>query len=191
MSDPKQELRDRIRAERLALTPATVLERSEAVMDKLDTMTANMVGSVCAGYLALPGEVLVDDFLADWLGGAGRVCVPKFRPDKALYEMVWLDALEQVTVGMYGVREPSGDATAWLYEVDFILVPGVAFDAKGGRLGRGGGYYDRLLAGIAAPKIGLAFDFQIVDSVPLTEQDIRMDALVTETQALWFDSGTS
>jgi 5-formyltetrahydrofolate cyclo-ligase len=188
VKDPaKDPIRERMRALRAALTPHELRERSEAIVAGIHAMVVEMTGAVCGGYLAKPDEVQIDDFLSNWLGCGARICVPKFRPATQLYDMVWLDDLNKVTSGKHGVREPITDETAWLYEVDFILVPGVAFDLTGGRLGHGLGYYDRLLTGVSAPKIGVAFDFQLVDSLPLTEQDIRMDGIVTESRSLWMD----
>ena len=63
---------------------------------------------------------------------------------------------------------------------DLYIVPGLAFDRKGNRLGRGRGYYDRLLSGVAAPKIGLAFDIQVVAEVPCSSYDVPMDMVITE-----------
>ncbi|HTL75696.1 MAG TPA: 5-formyltetrahydrofolate cyclo-ligase, partial [Casimicrobiaceae bacterium] len=70
--------------------------------------------------------------------------------------------------------------------VDWVLVPGVAFDARGGRLGYGGGFYDRLLPGAAgsAPRVAGAFEMQIVDAVPTAPHDVGVDAVVTERRTL-------
>lgn len=188
MDPVKQAIRDQMRVARATLDQAAIRDKSEAIMAGLDAMTEEMSGSVCGAYLAKPDEVQLDDFLGSWIAGGGRVCVPKFRPATQLYEMVWLDDVKNVTTGRHGVREPLADDPAWLYEVDFILVPGVAFDLNGGRLGHGLGYYDRLLSGVAAPKIGLAFDFQIVETVPVSDQDVKMDGILTESRAIWMDT---
>jgi 5-formyltetrahydrofolate cyclo-ligase len=188
MTDPvKQAIRNKMRAARAELDPDCVLEKSGAIAAGLTVMLGEMAGTVCGAYLAKPDEVQTDGFLSAWLANGGRVCVPKFRSDIQLYEMVWLDDLNKTATGRHGVREPLSDSKAWFYEVDFILVPGVAFDLNGGRLGHGLGYYDRLLANVAAPKIGLAFDFQIVDALPLSEQDVRMDGIITESRSVWLD----
>lgn len=65
-------------------------------------------------------------------------------------------------------------------KIDIFIVPGVAFDRMGNRLGRGGGYYDKLLAGVPSPKIGLAYSFQVLAEVPRTSYDVPMDMVVTE-----------
>ena len=67
---------------------------------------------------------------------------------------------------------------------DLILVPGLAFDKSGARLGRGRGFYDRFLAGITGFRVGVCFDWQLVESVPVEAHDIRMDAVVTPSQII-------
>ncbi|MBP9903534.1 MAG: 5-formyltetrahydrofolate cyclo-ligase, partial [Verrucomicrobia bacterium] len=73
-----------------------------------------------------------------------------------------------------------------LNRLDLVLVPGVAFDPRGGRLGRGQGYYDRLLAGVRGTKCGVAFDEQIVDAVPVGPLDIRLNCILTPTR--WIET---
>jgi 5-formyltetrahydrofolate cyclo-ligase len=64
-------------------------------------------------------------------------------------------------------------------------VPGIAFDRKMNRLGRGKGYYDRFLSKISAPKIGICFDFQLLDKIPAESTDIKMDYIVSENELIW------
>ena len=82
--------------------------------------------------------------------------------------------------GIYGIAEPTGEIFTDYAAIEFIVVPGVAFDAKGNRLGRGKGYYDRLLPRIpSAYKAGICFPFQLVEEVPAESFDIRMDIIIT------------
>lgn len=84
-----------------------------------------------------------------------------------------------LATGCYGIKEPVGKVFADFAKIDVAIIPGMAFDCQGHRLGRGKGYYDRLLSKIPqAYKIGLCFDFQIIDSVPVDSHDIRMDEVV-------------
>lgn len=87
---------------------------------------------------------------------------------------------EDLTVGAYGIEEPTGARFTDYAAIDLIVVPGVAFDRDGNRLGRGKGYYDRLLPRIpSAYKIGICFPFQLVDEVPAEPFDIRMDEIIS------------
>jgi 5-formyltetrahydrofolate cyclo-ligase len=85
---------------------------------------------------------------------------------------------DHMQTGAFGIMEPVGEAYAG--EVDLVVVPGVAFDLQGHRLGRGRGYYDRFLPSTRASKIGVAFRLQIVDAVPADEWDVVMDEVITE-----------
>ena len=80
----------------------------------------------------------------------------------------------------FGIDEPTGPVFTALDDIDIIVVPGVAFDSKGNRMGRGRGFYDRLLATVHAYKIGVAFNFQLFDSIPLDPHDIPMDLVISE-----------
>ena len=83
------------------------------------------------------------------------------------------------------MREPAAHcAEVPLNRLDLVLVPGVAFDARGGRLGRGKGFYDRLLAAVRGTKCGVAFDEQIVDAVPNGPLDIRLNCILTPTRLI-------
>lgn len=87
---------------------------------------------------------------------------------------------EDMTTGVYGIKEPTGKLFTDYSSIDFIAIPGVAFDKKGNRLGRGKGYYDRLLPQIpSAYKVGICFPFQMTEEVPVKAFDIRMDEIIT------------
>ena len=88
---------------------------------------------------------------------------------------------EDLKPGAYGIEEPTGELFTDYADIDFIVVPGVAFDRNGNRLGRGKGYYDRLLPRIpSAHKAGICFPFQLVEEVPAEPFDIRMDEIITQ-----------
>ncbi|MCA9303228.1 MAG: 5-formyltetrahydrofolate cyclo-ligase [Phycisphaerales bacterium] len=134
-------------------------------------------------YAAIPGEVDLDPLMALLLGRGVRVCVP--RVDWAAGTMV--PALvsnldEDLVAGRYSVRSPGG----WcpeiaLSEPEMVLVPGLAFDRSGGRLGRGAGFYDRLLGGgVGCPVVGVCFAHQIIGRVPREAHDRAMDRVVCE-----------
>jgi 5-formyltetrahydrofolate cyclo-ligase len=86
---------------------------------------------------------------------------------------------EGLLCGAYGIREPSGRLFTDYASIDLAVIPGMAFDCSGNRLGRGKGYYDRLLPHIFAYKVGVCFSFQLVEDVPTEEFDVRMDEIIT------------
>jgi 5-formyltetrahydrofolate cyclo-ligase len=111
--------------------------------------------------------------------------IDKVRRRLDLYRVQDVDV--DLTAGVWGIREPAAHcALADASSVEFMLVPGVAFTARGERLGYGGGYYDRLLAGIgdAVPRVAAAFSVQVVETLPLAAHDRRVHMVVTERQVL-------
>lgn len=113
-----------------------------------------------------------------------RIAYPRVAGPYSL-SLHWVDSAEVLCPGAFGLLEPAADApTAALGQISVIVVPGIAFDADGNRLGFGGGYYDTLLAGAESPPpaIGFAFDEQIVDEVPHEDHDRPLDIVVTPTR---------
>ncbi len=145
--------------------------------------------AIVAMYKAIPGE-LDADALARRAWSEGKVVLLPAVVDGGLVFRRWREGDALVRGGL-GVREPSLEWPAVpIEEASLVFVPGLAFDRRGGRLGRGAGYYDRALAGLGAsagstPVVGLGFALQLVDDVPMTPLDVRLDAVVTDEG--WID----
>jgi 5-formyltetrahydrofolate cyclo-ligase len=124
----------------------------------------------------------IEPVIAGWLDEGRLVAAPRVDWDAGTFRPVRLRSLEDVEVRRHGVREPAGGETVALGALGISLVPGVAFDGFGGRLGRGGGFYDRFLAGLPAGvrRLGVCFAAQVVERIPLERHDERVDAVVTE-----------
>jgi len=133
-------------------------------------------------YSALADEISTE-FLVQAAAARGlRVAWPRVAGDVLVFAECPPAALE---AGASGVLAPPADAPVVVpSEGDLVLVPGVAFDADGGRLGRGGGHYDRVLAGLPprATSVGIGYDFQLVASVPTEEHDVPVHVVVTDRQ---------
>ena len=175
----KAALRKAMAARRRGLDPARARMDSEASVQAILELQAFRTARVVCCYLATPGEVETDAILACAWAGGKTVLVPVFASERGDYGLCELAADTPLATGAWGIREPV--VRRWLpaASVDLAVVPGVAFDASGGRLGRGRGYYDRLLLSVRPDtvKVGLAFAFQIVASVPAGEHDVRMDVV--------------
>jgi 5-formyltetrahydrofolate cyclo-ligase len=132
----------------------------------------------------LPDEVDVWPLAETALAGGKIITLPRFDPVGAKYAACRVKNLRnEIVPGQFDIREPaSGCAEIPLNELDLALVPGVAFDLQGRRLGRGSGFYDRLLGGFSGVKCGIAFDEQLVDEVPTAPSDVRMDFILTPTR---------
>jgi 5-formyltetrahydrofolate cyclo-ligase len=133
-------------------------------------------------YLALPQEVQTTRIIAQARGWQKRVAVPVVQ-GSTLAAVELPDDPAQLRRGRFGILEPSGTQVVIPpEEVDCVMVPGVAFDYRGGRLGFGKGYYDRFLSRLPATtyRCGLAFGIQVVPYVPQTSHDVCMHGIVTE-----------
>ena len=143
-----------------------------------------------AAYAATTGEVDPRAVLSTFVGRGMQVLLPRYDVLTGVYEMVAVDNWDrQVKPGRFGIGEPLPELPAIPVEVMkgpsvLWLVPGLAFDRHGQRLGRGGGFYDRLLADAVGVKVGLAFSCQLVQEVPALPHDVRMDWIVTENETV-------
>ncbi|WP_372808646.1 5-formyltetrahydrofolate cyclo-ligase [Pontiella sp.] len=178
----KAELRREMASKRQALDAGWIDSASAAVVENLQSLPAFQSAKTVALYMAIGGEVRLDPLFATCRQQGKTTAIPVFNPSTKLYEMAAITANTRFETGNYGIPEPVAPAPIALAEIDFMVVPGVAFDRRGNRLGRGGGYYDRLLDGFPGVTAAVAFDFQIVDHVPCAPHDLPVDFLVTETQ---------
>jgi 5-formyltetrahydrofolate cyclo-ligase len=162
---------------------------SRAIEARLAALPELRAAEVVHCYIGIGSEVATEELIRALFQRGQRVVAPRVAPGGVLehLEMTDLDAL---VPGPMGLREPNA-ATAprvELREVDVMLVPGLAFDATGYRLGYGGGYYDRAITALSAhhhaTTVGLAFEAQLVDDVPREEHDQPVHLIVTETRTI-------
>lgn len=158
-------------------TTTTLQSQSAETLAALEAHPAFRAAHTVLLYHSLPDEVHTHDFIARW-SGKKQVLLPVVTGDDLVLRKY--TAPEDLAQGAYGIEEPTGELFTDYEAIDFIAVPGVAFDRKGNRLGRGKGYYDRLLPRIpSAFKAGICFPFQMVEEVPSEPFDIRMDEIIT------------
>jgi 5-formyltetrahydrofolate cyclo-ligase len=132
-------------------------------------------------YAPLPEELDVSPLWSAALAEGKTLCLPRYNPDGDDYSAALVsDLARDLIPGHYGVREPaSACPLISLNLLDFVLVPGLAFGPDGRRLGRGKGYYDRLLAGLSALKCGIGFDLQWSEWIPQEPCDVLLDCILT------------
>jgi 5-formyltetrahydrofolate cyclo-ligase len=137
-------------------------------------------------YAAIAGEIDLTPLVEEAVGAGKIVALPGYVAEAGNYEAFEVTDLGRDCVaGKFGVREPSQSRGAFpLNRLDLALAPGLGFDLSGNRLGRGGGFYDRLLGRVAGTKCGVAFDAQIVARVPAEAHDVRMNVILTPTRWL-------
>ncbi len=137
-------------------------------------------------HAPMAGELDLWPLVGEALAASRTVALPRFVPEDNLYIVCEIENTDgDLEPGQFGIREPAEDCRQIsLKRLDLILVPGVAFDLQGRRLGRGKGYYDQLLAEVRGPICGVAFDEQIVAEVPLEPHDVVVDCILTPTRWL-------
>lgn len=179
----KAELRQRVRelirgissGERGAAATACVTRlREEALWHNARTVML---------FTPMPDEPDIAPCLDEAWAARKLVAFPRFNPASRDYTAAIAVSRAELVRGRFGVLEPgAGCPVVPLNQLDLVLVPGVAFDLLGGRLGRGKGFYDRLLAQVRGHKCGVAYDVQIVPSVPVEPHDIRVDSILTPSR---------
>ncbi|PZD95077.1 5-formyltetrahydrofolate cyclo-ligase [Paenibacillus sambharensis] len=179
-------------AKRDSLAPEERHRRSEEACTRAaDWLSAAGAGSVML-YVGFRSELDTRPLIATCWSLGIEVIVPRSNPADRSMELFRLRSWEELAAGAYGILEPSPELAApWPDSrlPDIVVTPGLAFDRSGGRLGYGGGYYDRLRArfdeaeqsGRATQWVGLCYEFQLVSEVPMEDHDARLHGLITET----------
>lgn len=181
----KQRLRGEMERRRRGLDPAEAEAAARAVARLVVAEPRVAAASRVALYASLPGE-LPSRPLFEALGELGRPrLLPRVRGDAL--EWAAVSSWEALRPGRFGILEPAGESVPAPGPGDLVLVPGLAFDAGGGRLGRGGGYYDRAFPASAPSPllVGVGYRFQCVAAVPREGRDRRLDAIVHEAGFQW------
>lgn len=193
MTEDKHEVRGTARAARAALTYAARESAARVIAERaLELPEVTAARSVLA-YAATAEELDPAPLVAALRARGARVAYPRVCGPGEL-TLHWCEDESALSPGYCGISEPSADAPGVMAsEFDLVLVPGTAFDESCGRLGMGGGFYDRLLPHLApgALAIGLAFDEQIVAEVPSETHDVALDAVVTPTRVILPPDSTS
>jgi 5-formyltetrahydrofolate cyclo-ligase len=191
--DRKQYIRRSLRAVRRGLSEAERLARSRRVWERVAALACYQHARVVLGYMAFDHEVLTDGLMQRAMASGKQLVLPMVLGNRQGMALYVIEELERdVAPGYCGILEPQPRRTRAVAPetLELALIPGVAFDLRGGRLGLGAGFYDRLLSQLprGIPMVGLAFDFQVIPRLPLQPHDILLDAIVTESRVIW---GTS
>ncbi|HWI61198.1 MAG TPA: 5-formyltetrahydrofolate cyclo-ligase [Symbiobacteriaceae bacterium] len=179
----KADLRKVLMKRREALAPAERERLSAAAQAALIGSPAFAQARAVLIYIAFRGEVETDLIATAAVAAGKRLALPRVvREPRGLVLHEYSGRRETLAAGAYGILEPRPEWPVMAPdEVDLVVVPGVAFDEHGGRLGYGGGYYDRLLPVLqGATLVGLAYQFQVVDGLPRDPHDVPVDGVATE-----------
>ncbi len=190
MYEEKQQLRREIARQKKLYSSEQLQNWSDQIMSLLEQSELFRQAHVVACYHALPGEVQTAAFLERWYKKK-RIVLPVVQGDDLLFFPYAGPA--SVQTGAFGITEPivTPQSVSIEKEIDLIIVPGVAFDRQLNRMGRGKGFYDRLLSTLSVPKIGIGYSFQLQEQIPTEDFDKKMDLVITEHEIIGLPGQTN
>lgn len=186
VKNEKTSLRAKMRSMLLEIDDGSRHVASINACERLTALDSFRHALVVMLYMPLPTEVDLTSGALRCFQSGKTICVPRVdwaRKDMIPVEVTSFD--DRMDTDEHGIRAPRYGRPVSPLLIDLIVVPGLAFDAAGRRIGRGGGYYDRFLARLRQDcvKVGIAFDEQMVDQVPVDDWDINMDCVITDRRA--------
>jgi 5-formyltetrahydrofolate cyclo-ligase len=188
LREAKRSVRERILRAREAMPAQLRVAASTAIAATLSRRPDFITARVVLLTLPFGSEWDTGLLLSAALAGGKTVAVPRVNQERHMLEIhAVCDAAREIAPGYRGIPEPRADCPpVALASIDWVLVPGIAFDAEGRRIGYGGGYYDRLLPLLerGTTRVAGAFELQVVERVPAAPHDATVDAIVTERRTL-------
>jgi 5-formyltetrahydrofolate cyclo-ligase len=185
----KKEFRKKVISDRKKQNPELINLNSELIFQNLLKLDEIEKANVIMAYLDFNSEVKTDNIINYFLSQNKKIVVPlSIVDEKKLLLSEIKDIKNEVYIGTYGIREPKPkfirpvDAK----NIDIVIVPAVAYDTNGYRLGYGGGYYDRFLESLRDDciTIGIAFEIQVFDKVPKEDHDAKLNYIITEKRII-------
>lgn len=179
----KSSLRKRILEARDRLSPDEQRTKSVDIENRLFALPEVVSASTILFFASFRSEVQTHSMIRKALAAGKRVALPKVKgKDLAFYEIK--DFETDVVPGTWGILEPHEKNPITLDPIDLIIVPGVAFDERCNRLGYGAGFYDRVLSKYKLSTVAIAFEVQLVPDVPMSQQDVPVQKIVTEKRII-------
>lgn len=157
------------------LTEGEKRRQADSVFAQIEQLQQFKVATDIAVYWSLDDEIATHRFIEKWFERK-RLWLPVVVGDDLIFRQ--FEGIAKMTAGAFGILEPTGRQLNNVAQIGLIIVPGVAFDLQNNRMGRGRGFYDRLLANSKAYKIGIAYSCQIFNQIPTEQTDIPMDLVV-------------
>ena len=178
----KKALRREIGAKKRALTAREIEDRSARLAEKLYATAQYREAKSLYAYLSFNQEVRTNPIIERAWADGKRVAVPKVLGDRM--DFIWIDSFDNLAPqGAFGILEPIENGPVADDGTALILMPGLAFDPRGHRVGYGGGYYDRYLAAQPHhPTVALCYDFQLFEHLDVEEYDVPVDVIITDAE---------
>jgi len=163
----------------------SIKDKSILIQNHLFSLDEYQKARTIMYYVSFDNEVNTHEMIIASLSTNKTILVPLTDKQNLTITPSVIHAWEDLTPGDYGILAPSHEQALPVSIIDLIIIPGVGFDRTGNRIGHGKGYYDRLLSKTThAIRVGLAFEFQVMDSIPTDTHDIIMDLIITEQQII-------
>lgn len=174
--DKKKEVRKKMRELKKQYSLEERKAKSRSVWEMVEQDSLFRQARVVLAYWSMDDEVFTHDFVCKW-AEKKTILLPCVRGEEL--DIRYFSGKENLCPGeSFAIPEPVGELFTDPDNIDVILVPGVAFDRQGNRLGRGKGYYDKILKQTAAYKLGICFDFQLLDTIPTEQHDVQMSKVI-------------
>jgi len=158
---------------------------SKAIVTKIQRSHGFLEANSIALYWAVDWEIDLSPLFTSEIFSEKSFSLPRWNSLHNEYEFAELNSASQIVTGPYGIHEPAPECRVLEHQViDLVLIPGLAFSRVGARLGRGRGFYDRLLGPLRSVFCGVCHDIQLMDDVPSNHWDKPMDGIVTPTQSI-------
>ncbi|WP_457601139.1 5-formyltetrahydrofolate cyclo-ligase [Hydrogenivirga sp.] len=182
MLTAKEDIRKELLQRRVKLPSDIKQEYDLSIINNLKTLPEYSSATEVMLYCSIKGEPDLSPLFEELAEEGKNLVLPRVKGSEL--ELVRVGAPLCLTDGTFNIPEPASGEIISPEELELVVVPGVAFDRQGYRVGFGKGYYDRLLERVRAPKIGVAYSFQVLDSVPRDSWDRPVDILVTEKEVI-------
>ena len=182
----KARIRQEMIARRRGLSGEAIVQKGRSILRHLLALPEYRDARLIHSFVSMPGEVDTRGLIEEALASGKRVVVPVVVKGRRNLRHAEIGALEDLRPeGSWGLPQPPPERIRAVdtEEIGLVIVPGLAFDLRGNRIGFGAGYYDRFLGGVISPKVAVAYAFQILSEVPVTERDVPVDMVVTEEGA--------
>ncbi len=186
LDEVKKRIRKEVLAVRNALSPAEVEAMSRGIGERFAGLPVLHQCTSVMIFMSFGSEVNTD-YVIEWLWEQKKnVLVPRCKPETRELEIYPITTFADVEPGYFGIREPRRDLRPPVAKetIELVAVPAVAFDRRGYRVGYGGGYYDRFLAGMKVSTVGLAFSCQIIPEAPVDKYDRAVQGIITEQECI-------
>ena len=180
----KSKLRKIFQKRRLLLTPAEIRQMNRNICKRILSLESISDKKIATCYLAINNEPDIKTVIDQLIKNKKTVAVCAFFKKLNEYKLVKLSNLENLKIGPYQIPQPSTLTLIDPKDIDLAFIPGLAFSEGGLRLGYGKGVYDKLMANTNALKIGIAYDFQIIDNFSSESHDLRVDFIITERRII-------